>query len=361
MNYGETEQKIILREMERDILALVALDLNDGSYEVIYSDGAYKQFDNRYRRENFFEAWKNTGCSLIFEPDRARMASEISMENLRKVFEKEDSFITRCRFFVNDSPTWCRIKIIRNPVESGTVVMGIRNIDAELKLELDRMAEMEEKLRKEEEMNELREKLKQMRINNFISQMHPHFLYNALGSIREIVLTDPEYGADLLYDFTTHLRASIRAMSNDSSILFSQELENIHAYINIEKMRFGDDLKVEYDIKTDDDFKIIPLSIQPIVENAVKHGIYEKESGAGTVIISTAELEDCLEIRVTDDGVGFDPEKIRRDVIAGRRDSTGLDNLIFRLKNMMNAKVNIKSAVGAGTSVTIRIPKTYEC
>ena len=214
-------------------------------------------------------------------------------------------------------------------------------------------------LKRERDMQELKKTLEQMRMKNFVSQMHPHFLYNALSSIREIVLVDPEYGADMLYDFTTHLRASIRAMSNDDKICFSQELENIKAYVNIEKMRFGDRLNVVYDIAAID-FMIIPLSIQPIVENAIKHGIYEKGSDSGTVKLRTWETVSSWEITVEDDGVGFDPEEVRRQVESGKRDSTGLYNLIFRLENMMGAVVVLESEIGRGTKVGIHIPKDIE-
>lgn len=216
--------------------------------------------------------------------------------------------------------------------------------------------DLTERQKHERDVQELKESLKQMRMKNFISQMHPHFLYNALSSIREIVLTDPEYGAEMLYDFTTQLRASIRAISNDEKIWFSQELENIKAYISIEKMRFGKALNVVYDIGTVD-FQIIPLSIQPIVENAIKHGLYEKADVGGTVVLKTWESDDTWEISVRDNGVGFDPETVKKEIEGGTRDSTGLNNLVFRLENMMGAKVDLNSSIGVGTEVNIHIPK----
>ena len=229
MNYQETEQKIILREIEKDLLAMVAVNLNTSAYEVIYSDGAYRHFGNRFGGKDFFAVWQNEGRELIAGEDQPGIFGEISREHLREVFRDNDSYTTKCRFLVNEVPSWCRIRIIRTPVEPETVVIGIHNIDEELRQEMDHRSAMEE-----------------MRMKNCVSQMNPHFLYNALSSIREIVLTDPEFGADMLYDFTTHLRASIRALSNDGRIWFSQELENIRAYVNIEKMRFGDRLQVDY-------------------------------------------------------------------------------------------------------------------
>ena len=124
------------------------------------------------------------------------------------------------------------------------------------------------------------------------------------GSIREIVLTDPEYGADMLYDFP-----------------------------------------------------VIPLSIQPIVEDAIRHGIYESGCLDGLVTVRTAETEDSITITVIDNGNGFDPEIIKSQTETGKRDHAGLQNLIFRLENMMNASVDIQSKIGEGTRVEVVIPK----
>lgn len=211
-------------------------------------------------------------------------------------------------------------------------------------------------LTKEQQLKALREELRNSRIKNSVSQMQPHFLYNALGSIREIVLFDPEYASELIYDFTTHLRACVRALSTDDAIPFTQELENIRAYVRIEQMRFGDKLRVEYDIGAED-FSIIPLTIQPIVENAIRHGIYERGARGGTVRLCTADDGKDLIITVADDGVGFDVEETFRAIRTGEQESAGLSNLTFRLEKMMNAEVTIESTVGVGTNVTIRIPK----
>lgn len=210
--------------------------------------------------------------------------------------------------------------------------------------------------KQEKEIKELEDALRMSRIRVFTGQMQPHFLYNALGSIQEIVLDDPEYASELIGDFTTHLRSSIRAMSSDEPVPFPQELENIHAYVNIEKMRFGDKLKVEYDIGVSD-FAILPLSIQPLVENAIRHGVYERGPRGGTVTIRSRETPGAWVVEVADDGVGFDTKVLRREVEEGRRDSTGLKNLMFRLDKVMHAGVEIESTPGVGTRVIVTIPK----
>ena len=210
--------------------------------------------------------------------------------------------------------------------------------------------------RKNKEVENLQEALKESRIKNSMSQMQPHFLYNALGSIREIILDDPQYASDLVYDFTTHLRACIKAMSNSDLIPFEQELTNINAYVNIEKMRFGDRLKVVYDIQKSD-FKIVPLGIQPLVENSIRHGVYKRGKAGGTVTVrSYGDDKGNVVVQVVDDGVGFDFEQVKAEIASGKRDSTGMLNLIFRFEKMMKAKVDVQSKVGVGTTVTVTFP-----
>ena len=216
--------------------------------------------------------------------------------------------------------------------------------------------DLTEDQRKEVEMEKLEAELRMSRIHNSTSQMQPHFLYNALGSIQEIVLDDPQYASELIGDFTTHLRSCIRAIASDAPLPFSQELDNIRAYINIEKMRFGEKLKIKYDIAADN-FLVLPLTIQPLVENAIRHGIYQRGIAGGTVSIRSRETADAWMIEVEDDGVGFDLAAYRRELAAGRIDSTGLKNIIFRLDKVMHGTVDIISTVGEGTKVTVTLPK----
>ncbi len=114
-------------------------------------------------------------------------------------------------------------------------------------------------------------------------------------------------------------------------------------------------MQVEYDIQ-ESDFQIVPLSIQPLVENAIRHGIYERGNEGGIVKISSYRQKDKINIMIEDNGVGFDVKEIAREVKCHERDSTGLQNLIFRFENLMNATVNIESVIGTGTKVTVKIP-----
>ena len=211
--------------------------------------------------------------------------------------------------------------------------------------------------KKNQQVEDLMEQLKEARVKNSMSQMQPHFLYNALGSIREIILEDPQYASDLVYDFTQHLRACIKSMSNNDLIPFEQEITNINAYVNIEKMRFGDKLKVVYETEKKD-FKVVPLGIQPLVENSIRHGIYRRGKAGGTVTIkSFGDGKGNIVIQVIDDGVGFDYEQVKRDVESGKRDSTGMKNLVFRFEKMMGAHVDVQSTIGVGTTITITFPE----
>lgn len=216
--------------------------------------------------------------------------------------------------------------------------------------------EIQEKELQYERVIHLENELQIMRYKVFSSQMQPHFLYNALSSIRQIIYEDANYASALLGDFSVHLRGTIRAMSNDRPIAFAEELKNIEAYVRIEKMRFGDKLTMHYDIQTDS-FRIVPLSIQPLVENAIRHGVYQNGEKGGTVTLQTRDTESDWVIVIVDTGVGFDVESVLNKVESGEKDSVGLKNLIFRLENLMHADVRVESEIGIGTQITVSIPK----
>ena len=119
-------------------------------------------------------------------------------------------------------------------------------------------------------------------------------------------------------------------------------------------MRFGSKLKVNYNIEFDN-FYVVPLGIQPLVENAIRHGIYKRGPKGGTVTISTYKDEEAHYISVKDNGVGFEYNGDSEGQI-GRKDSTGLNNLTFRLEKMLNASTSINSSIEEGTEVVVRIP-----
>lgn len=234
------------------------------------------------------------------------------------------------------------------------VLIHFRTINS-FKHQLEKIQYVAELTKLQQEKNELNEQLFDLRLRTAASQMQPHFLYNSLASIREIVLEDPPYASDLICDFTTHLRACIHSMFDNDTIPFSEELENIKAYVNIEHMRFGSKLKVIYEIGPSD-FNVVSLGIQPFVENAIRHGIYPKGRLGGTVIVRTEKNDSGVAVTVTDDGVGFDVQQLQADIDSGKKDSVGLKNSIFRFDKLQKATVTVVSTPGTGTTVSVHIP-----
>lgn len=201
---------------------------------------------------------------------------------------------------------------------------------------------------------EIQNEMLQMRVSIMVSQIQPHFLYNALTSIAQLCEKDPPRAKKATIEFADYLRRNMNSLKEQAPAPFEDELRHIKTYLSLEKMRFGDELNIVYDIETTD-FLVPLLSVQPLVENAVKHGVGMKEDG-GTVTISTREYEDRFEIKVSDDGVGFDTDKPYDD----DRTHIGMENVRTRLKTLCNASVEIKSRVGEGTVSTIIIPKEDE-
>ncbi len=198
----------------------------------------------------------------------------------------------------------------------------------------------------------IREKeLTDTKVAIMISQIQPHFLYNALTAISMLCDTDAKRAQLATDEFSDYLRGNLEALSSKKPIPFYKELDHVKAYLHLEKIRFGEQLDVVYEIE-EEDFFVPALSLQPLVENAVKHGLSKKDGG-GTVVIKTVEKDDCYQILVTDDGVGFDPNEKPDD---GKL-HIGIDNVKSRLQTMLNASVRITSEKGKGTAVTVRIPK----
>lgn len=204
------------------------------------------------------------------------------------------------------------------------------------------------------EYEKVQHELLQMRVAIMVSQIQPHFLYNSLTSIAQLCEKNPSQAKKATIEFADYMRHNMNSLKDEKPVPFEKELSHLKTYLWLEKMRFGDDLQIEFDIKATD-FLIPSLAIQPLVENAVKHGVGMKEDG-GTVRISTEEFTDRFEVVVSDDGVGFDPDSPKKD----GRIHVGMENVCNRLKTMCDATVDIKSAVGKGTTVTIKIPKEDE-
>ncbi len=195
-----------------------------------------------------------------------------------------------------------------------------------------------------------KEKIKDAQISIMLSQIQPHFIYNSLSAISTLITIDPEKAQEALDNFTEYLRRNLSSLTDVKLIPFEDELKHIETYISLEKLRFDDRINVIYDLKTTD-FNVPVLSIQPIVENAIKHGILKKVEG-GTLKISTYEAEDSYVIVIEDNGVGFNNDDVKKE-----ENHYGIDNIEYRIKNMCNGSLDIKSVINNGTIVTITLKK----
>ena len=252
------------------------------------------------------------------------------------------------------------------------------------------------------------DRLQESQLELMMGQIQPHFIFNTLSSIRTLVKIDPDVAYKMLYDFSVYLRANVDNVTNLDGIKFAAEVEHIRSYTNIEKVRFGDRLNIEFDIEVGD-FKVPPLSIQPLVENAIKHGVCQKPEG-GTVVLRSYEDENYNIVEVNDNGTGISRdaasalfsiyeenddklgmESNRVRVLAlknmmesmtlldedgspleyggitkqtdlsghgtTQHKSKGMMNIILRLKEISNAKIEIYSRVGEGTKIKVLFPK----
>lgn len=199
------------------------------------------------------------------------------------------------------------------------------------------------------EAEQLRAELSEHRIKAMISQIKPHFIYNTLGSICQLCREQPEKAAELTRDFSQYLRGNFSELENSKPVLLSKELEHIRHYVNIEQVRFPD-ITVDIDVRCDN-FFLPALSVQPLVENAIKHGLMGLESG-GKVTVSAYETDTEYCVKVSDNGVGFDvnaqPDDDRH---------IGIKNIRERISAICGGRLTVESTPGKGTTAVIYIPK----
>lgn len=205
-----------------------------------------------------------------------------------------------------------------------------------------------------EQTNRLNEKeleLEKSQTTIMLSQIQPHFLYNSLLGIKQLCDVDPKRASDALEHFSYYLRSNLDSLTDDRLIPFDKELVHVKDYLYLEKMRFPKKLTVEWDISFTD-FLLPSLTLQPIVENAVRHGITKKRGG-GTVTIQSERIEDAVVLTVTDTGTGFDENEKKDD----GHSHIGIENVRNRLIVQCGGSLLIESEKGAGTQAKIIIPQ----
>ena len=232
-------------------------------------------------------------------------------------------------------------------VATMVVVLRIipRNINAaekarELELQSSRL---------KSEKNIVEAELKESRVAIMLSQIQPHFIYNTLGTIERMCLKDPQKANELVRNFSLYLRGNFSELDSITPIRFAEEMKHIEHYANIEKVRFPD-MNIEYEVETTE-FVLPALSVQPLVENAIKHGLMRLETG-GTVVIRSFETPTHFCVEVKDNGVGFDTS-----LPIDEKKHVGLRNIRGRLKAMVDGELILESKPGVGTTAVIMIPK----
>ena len=194
----------------------------------------------------------------------------------------------------------------------------------------------------------LSEELHNSRIVLAMSQIRTHFVFNVLNAISGLCKSDPEQADLELVHFSRYLRNNIDVMQDDHPIPFEKELEHMHNYVELEQLRFGE--KIILDEKYESiNFLVPSLVMQPLVENAIKHGLVPKAEG-GVVRVSTVRRGDFVLIEIEDNGVGFDIHK-KLD-----KSSVGLSNVRFRVERMMKGRMQVESTIGVGTIVRLWLP-----
>ncbi|WP_169813627.1 sensor histidine kinase, partial [Nocardia lijiangensis] len=213
-----------------------------------------------------------------------------------------------------------------------------------------------------------RARLDRAEVRALRAQISPHFIYNALNTIASFVRTDPGRARELILEFADFTRYSFRA-AGEFTVL-SDELRNIERYLALERARFGDALQVRLQIAPEVLGVVLPfLALQPLVENAVRHGIAGRQGGGTIAIVATDAGTDCL-ISVEDDGAGMDPDLLRSGALdaiesgsgpagSGESAHVGLANVDDRLRAAFGNDYGliVETAPGAGTKVSMRVPK----
>lgn len=209
------------------------------------------------------------------------------------------------------------------------------------------------RMKAEESMRQIRElqqQLEREQTNMLLSQISSHFFYHTLSALQALIVLKPDAAYKMAGDFARYLRFNIDAITaNNGIVSFKEELRAVRAYTDINEQQLGDRLHVVFDVP-DVDFKIPALTVQPIVENAILHGIKPKVGG-GTVTIALTEDADFWYVTVSDDGLGFDTEERQKE------QSIGLSNVRKRIAQFQGYSMRIESAPDQGTRVTLSIKK----
>ncbi len=209
------------------------------------------------------------------------------------------------------------------------------------------------------DLDDSRDRLNRAEVRALRAQISPHFIYNALNTVASFIRTDPERARELLMEFADFTRYSFRQAGEYTTL--AEELKNIDRYLMLERARFGNRLSVKVQVAPEVLSVVLPfLALQPLVENAVRHGLAGKVEGGTVTLTAEDSASECL-ITVEDNGVGMDPQALRED----NRDAhlsgahVGLGNVDDRMRSAFGPDYGlvVETERGAGTKISLRVPK----
>ncbi len=244
---------------------------------------------------------------------------------------------------------------------AGTLIIFYRSIGRPNHAELRVVQEAASLVSAQVELSVLAEqeaRLAQAELRALRAQISPHFIYNALAAVAGDIHARPEEARELLIDFAEFTRYLFR--DGRSYVTLGEEIEHVARYLRLEQARFRDLLHVRVNIAPETMNAVVPaMSVQPLVENAVRHGV-ERRAGTGRVTVEAVVNGEDVELRVSDDGLGIDPERLPA-VLAGAGGGIGLSNVNQRLRATFGERyaLRIESNIGAGTTVVMTVPNLH--
>lgn len=204
--------------------------------------------------------------------------------------------------------------------------------------------------RVEEDLVRARADAAESRVRLLSGQIHPHFIFNSLNAIKALVSEDPDLAERTIQDFSDYLRSHLDVMSSSRLVPFEQELDHVRHYVSLEMADPVCPLQVTYDLQVEE-FSVPPLTVQPLVENAIRHGILTREEG-GTVQVMTRERDDVFVVTISDDGRGISSATERQD----QQSRVGIENVRERLERQCRGTLEVCSG-SQGTVATMTLPK----
>lgn len=324
--------------------------------EIIYQDVDIAAVSITNQEKILAHIGKGSDHHQAGEPIRTRATKEVLLSGKHQIIRKKDNIY--CSHGSCPLKAAVVVPLKEQDKTVGTLKLykavehGITHLDEKLALGLAQLFSTQIEVSRLEAQEKL---VVDAELRALQAQINPHFLFNAINTIQSFMLFDGKRAKTLLNSLAVLFRKSLS--TQEEFVDFDQEISHIQSYLEIEEARFGDRLTVEYDLDGGDGVKVPPLILQPIVENAVLHGILPKKEGGRVRISSSIRNNDYL-VSISDNGTGIAKEKIPHLLTDEQRDSVGLINIHKRLTTLYGEDygMKIESSEGEGTAVEVRFP-----